>query len=48
MELRDSILVMNISSKSYFDVYENVLKNKTHLIGTNIFFQHKHKHSVKY
>ena len=39
---------MNISSKSYFDIYENVLKNKTHLIGTNIFFQHKHKYGVKY
>ena len=48
IELKNSFLVMNISSKSYFDIYENVLKNKTHLIGTNIFFQHKHKYSVKY
>lgn len=47
-ELKNSFLVMNISSKSYFDIHENVLKNKTHLISTKIFFQHKHKYSVKY
>lgn len=38
---------MNISSKSYSD-NEIVLKSKTHLIGTNVFFQHKHKDSVKH
>jgi hypothetical protein len=29
---------MSIGSKFYFDIYKNVLKNKTNLIGTKTFF----------